>query len=87
MVVIERVRRLMECRRVARRLQSYLDGELPAMDAATIAAHLEICRHCGMEAATYQTLIDSLRTLDVPPDPAALQRLARFADELDASAT
>jgi anti-sigma factor RsiW len=87
MAVIERVRGLLECRRVARRLQAYLDGELPVTDAATIADHLEVCRHCGMEADTYQALKDGLAALDVPPDPSALQRLARFADELDASAS
>ena len=70
-----------ECRRVAEVLQSYLDDEADAPTAAEVAAHLEVCRDCGLEATAYEDLKASLaRHSD--PDPAALDRLRSFVDDL-----
>ena len=45
-----------ECARVARVLQSYLDGEVDPPTAAMVTAHLEFCRRCGLEASTYRAI-------------------------------
>lgn len=42
------------------RLQDWLDGELPAAEAARFASHLASCRECAAEAALYRRLIQTL---------------------------
>lgn len=70
-----------ECMRVGQVLQAYLDGEADAPTTAEIAAHLEACRDCGLEAAAYEDLKASLaRHQD--PDEDALDRLRTFAADL-----
>lgn len=71
------------CYRVARVLQSYLDGEVDPPTATAVAEHLELCRRCGLEASTYtaiKTAIaagDSVRQGRI--DPTTLARLDQFA--------
>lgn len=48
------------CMKVARLLQSYLDGETDPDTAGRVAAHLGLCRRCGMKAATYRAIKASL---------------------------
>lgn len=48
-----RSERPMNCMQVGRRLQRYLDGDIDDLTARRIMLHLEDCRRCGMEAATY----------------------------------
>jgi anti-sigma factor RsiW len=70
-----------ECLRVAKVLQAYLDDEADAPTALEVAAHLEVCRDCGLEATAYEDLKASLaRHSD--PDPAALDRLRNFVDDI-----
>jgi len=69
-----------ECARVARVLQSYLDGEVDPPTTAMVTAHLEFCRRCGLEASTYRaikTAIAATGPADV--DQAAIGRLQSFA--------
>ncbi len=75
--------RAMSCMAVGRRLQHYLDGELDDARTARIAAHLEQCLRCGLEADAYEHIKTSLaqRGPDRPDDP-ALERLRAFADHL-----
>lgn len=70
-----------DCARVAEMLQSYLDGELDADSAGMVMLHLEECRHCGLEAATYRKLKRSLRRQGRVDDD-DLVELRRFADEI-----
>lgn len=70
-----------ECVHVGRLLQAYLDDEADAPAAARVAAHLELCRVCGLEAETYRALKHALARQH-RPDPAALTRLRQFADDL-----
>lgn len=73
-----------ECSRVARVLQSYLDGEVDPPTAAMVTAHLEFCRRCGLEASAYRaikTAIAATGPADV--DQAAIGRLRAFAAGLD----
>jgi anti-sigma factor RsiW len=51
----------LSCRQVGKVLQTYLDHELDDDAAHKVAAHLEDCRRCGLEAETYEALKDSLR--------------------------
>ncbi len=50
----------MSCRQVGKVLQTYLDDELDDDTARKVAAHLEDCRRCGLEAETYEALKESL---------------------------
>ena len=45
------------CQPTRATLGAYVDGELPADDAATIADHLTTCAHCSAE---YQTVLDTI---------------------------
>jgi anti-sigma factor RsiW len=73
----------MDCHQVGRLLQRYLDGELDELRTRRLAAHLEDCRRCGLEADTYEQIKVSLaqrRAHDRPLD--ALERLNDFAYQL-----
>lgn len=77
------------CREVGRVLQTYLDGDLEPSQVGKVAAHLEHCRRCGMDAATYIRIKDSLARvgrdgLIHPEDRLSVERLRRFADSLSA---
>lgn len=69
------------CREAATYLQAYLDGELDDRTVERVAAHLEVCRRCGLEAATYQSIKRALARRSAPP-PDALIRLHHFAEQL-----
>ena len=62
-------RKQMSCHQVGQVLQSYLDNELDDDAARKVAAHLEDCRRCGLEAETYEALKASLQRV-----PAGLRR-------------
>ncbi len=73
-----------ECSRVARVLQSYLDGEVDPPTAAMVSAHLEFCRRCGLEASTYRAIKTAIATTGpTDVDDAAVRRLRAFAEHLD----
>ena len=78
-----------ECYRVARVLQSYLDGEVDADTAGDVAAHLEHCRRCGLEAGTYRAIKAAIAVVPAGGrhpgegvDADALARLRAFAVSL-----
>jgi anti-sigma factor RsiW len=73
---------MMECRRIGKVLQSYLDGNTDEHTARRVAAHLDACRRCGFEAATYRELKASLSRHGAPIDAFALTRLRVFAASL-----
>ncbi len=73
----------LSCPEVGRLLQRYLDGELvtaAAVDA--LAAHLDECRRCGLEAETYRHIKAALagRRRAVPSE--SVDRLRRFGEQL-----
>jgi anti-sigma factor RsiW len=83
----ERVVGMRTCHDVGRVLQSYLDDELDPARVKKVAAHLEQCRRCGMEADTYARIKESLARvardgLVHPEDQLSIERLRRFADTL-----
>ncbi len=77
-----RNRPTVSCREVGKVLQSYLDGDVEPDFAAKIADHIEACRDCGLEAETYQRIIDSLAGHRPTVDDAALDRLREFGESL-----
>jgi len=73
----------MGCTEVGRLLQHYLDGDLDERRTTRLAAHLEDCRRCGMEADTYTQIKASLSRRgreDLPTD--AVARLRAFGESL-----
>ena len=78
-----------ECSRVARVLQSYLDGEVDPPTTAMVTAHLEFCRRCGLAASTYRAIKSAIAATgpadvdQVAVDQAAVGRLRAFAAGLD----
>jgi anti-sigma factor RsiW len=80
--ILRRVRDRMECMRIRRVLQSFLDGELDGAQREWVAAHLDACRRCGLDAVTYESLRRRLSGFDQSVDPEAIARLERFVDQL-----
>ncbi len=72
----------LDCREVARVLQTYLDSELDELTARKVSHHLEDCRRCGLEASTYRELKQRLSIMRRPVDPEVVDRLRDFVDKL-----
>lgn len=82
-----RMREMRECMHVGPKLQAYLDGEVDEVDEATVrrvAAHLEYCRRCGLEAAAYREIKRALGAREQPAAD-ALARLRAFGEQLAAA--
>lgn len=73
----------LSCREVGRVLQQLLDGAIDDLTAQRVRRHLDACRRCGLEAATYEAIKDALgRRADL--DDVALRRLQAFGEQLAA---
>jgi anti-sigma factor ChrR (cupin superfamily) len=70
------------CREVTKVLQSFLDGQTDEVTTYRVALHLEACRQCGLEAATYRQIKLALGHQAPQVDPATLERLRAFAGTL-----
>ena len=66
------------CKQVAEDLQSYLDNEDTIENRDMIAAHLQACRDCGLEADTFNQIKASLARPVLEIDDSALERLRAF---------
>lgn len=75
---------LARCLRTSRVLQRYLDGEADDLTAARVAAHLEVCRRCGLEAQSYRAIKQALHGRG-NVDELALRRLRAFSGSLTES--
>jgi len=71
-----------DCHEVAAVLQSYLDGELAAQDADRVAAHLEHCHRCDIEATTVRKVIDAIQRQRPELDAGTYARLTGVLDGL-----
>ena len=69
------------CRQVRRILQSFLDGELGEHDVELVAAHLESCTRCRVEADTFSRVIDAVRELRPDLDLAGYTRLVAAVED------
>ena len=73
----------LDCREVGKVLQTFLDGELDDADAELVAAHLDECRHCGLESAAYDRIKAALaQPMPEGADPEAIERLRQFGRQL-----
>lgn len=72
----------MSCHQVGRVLQTYLDNELDDDAARKVAAHLEDCRRCGLEAETYEALKASLQRGPAGLADEPVSRLREFGERL-----
>lgn len=72
----------LRCRKVRRLLNAFLDDEIDATLARRVAAHLEVCEHCGFEAETYRAVKRALTDVREDLDPEIIERLERFVDHL-----
>ncbi|WP_257004105.1 zf-HC2 domain-containing protein [Streptomyces sp. SA15] len=72
--------RRVNCRQAARALQACLDGEAGEVTARRVAEHVEDCRRCGLEAAVYREIKNSLAGQEVPETTTA--RLRDFGTAL-----
>ncbi len=75
-------RNQLSCRQVGRMLQTYLDDELDAESARKMAAHLDDCRRCGLEADTYAALHASLQRNPAGLSEEPVARLREFGEHL-----
>ncbi len=74
--------RPLNCMQVGRRLQSHLDGEVDDLTARRIKLHLEDCRRCGLEVATYTEIKACLTRRGESIPDSALVRLRSFGQRL-----
>lgn len=72
----------LSCRRVRRTLQAFLDGEVTPARAELVAAHLESCARCSVEAEILERVITALRRLRPDLDLAAFTRLLDAVDQI-----
>ncbi|MEZ5411066.1 MAG: zf-HC2 domain-containing protein [Acidimicrobiales bacterium] len=71
-----------DCVAVGQVLQRYLDGATDAETTTLVAAHLDDCLRCGLEADTYRRIKAALAHHRQPPPPDAVQRLREFGLQL-----
>lgn len=65
------------CRRTARNLSAYMDGELPGAEIRQTENHLRQCPHCARRHEELLEARSRLRRLAVQPVPAELSRALR----------
>ena len=68
----------LSCEQVGKDLQSFLDGECTDVSADDLAAHLEACKDCGLEADVYRKIKAALGRRAGSVDPDSLDRLHEF---------
>lgn len=64
----------MQCFEIRKRLNAWVDGELPAHEAERIARHLKQCPACRLEAKGIQQIVALLEALPAMHAPAAIFR-------------
>jgi anti-sigma factor RsiW len=69
------------CHEVGKVIQAYLDGELEN-DTDKVAAHIEACKICGLEAETYSKIKQALRAPESEIDAETVTRLREFGEGL-----
>lgn len=67
----------MDCRKAKRKLNRYLDGELPARDRDHVGQHFRECPSCRNELERLRVVADAMATLPEPP-----KIPARFAERV-----
>jgi prolipoprotein diacylglyceryl transferase len=70
------------CQQVARALHAYLDQEVDEDTGRRMAAHLDLCLRCGLEAEVYRDIKASLAGSARAVPDLTLRRLRHFSDAL-----
>jgi len=68
----------LDCHAVGELLQQYLDDAIDEDRSRLIAAHLEDCRRCGLEAETYEQIKRTLATRRAEVPEESVDRLREF---------
>ncbi len=84
MLKLFRRRKGLSCDQVLEVLQSYLDGEIDAGTANKVAAHLDECTDCDLEAGVYDRIRTSLAARVEPVDAGVMSSLESFGARLAA---
>lgn len=66
-----------ECRALLAHISAYLDGELDAVECATIERHCERCAHCRDVVAGLRRTVALCRETGAAPLPKAVRERAR----------
>jgi anti-sigma factor RsiW len=66
------------CRETMRVLQLYLDGHTDAVTSRRVGRHLEVCRHCDLEAAVYEGIKAALARRATGFDQTTAESLRAF---------
>lgn len=72
----------LDCWQVRRTLQSFLDGEVTPEEAERVAAHLQDCSRCDVEAEVLTRVIEAVQRLRPDLDVAVYTRLVAAVDDL-----
>jgi anti-sigma factor RsiW len=70
------------CRQVRRALQAFLDGEVEPRRAEMVAAHLESCSRCHVEADVLARVIEAIQRLRPDLDLAAFTQLVANVEDV-----
>lgn len=68
----------LDCHVVGELLQQYLDHDIDEQRGQLIAAHLEDCRRCGLEAETYEHIKGTLAAQRAAVPQESVERLRGF---------
>ncbi len=82
MNLLRKLRRGPSCSEILEILQSYLDGEVDAVDARKVAAHLADCTECDRESQIYRKIKSSLAGRRMHVDPEILAALRQFGQKV-----
>ncbi len=80
--LMNRLRGRMTCAETLELLQQYLDGELTAEDARSVAQHLDSCTRCDEESDIYRQIKASIGAASETHDSDVLDRLQRFGERV-----
>jgi anti-sigma factor RsiW len=72
----------LSCAEVAELLQQYLDDESDEVTAGRVAAHLDDCERCGVEADVYRDIKAALARRRAPLADVSVRRLRQFGDRI-----
>jgi hypothetical protein len=73
----------LSCNEVGRSLQRFLDAELiDDVEVDELAAHLEACKRCGLEADVYRRIKHAIEHRRIEVSEETVQRLREFGRHL-----
>ena len=74
----------LSCAEVAALLHQFLDDESDEVTAGRVAAHLDDCARCGVEADVYRDIKAALARRRTPLPDVSVRRLRQFGERIAA---